>query len=131
VIGLHTNILVRYLAQDDVVQSPIATDLVENRLSEHEPGFVSTVALAETIWVLERAYRLNAAQIAGALTRLLQVGTLVVESEEEVFKATVAVQEKRGRFADVLIGALAAKSGCIYTVTFDKEALRLAGFRSP
>jgi predicted nucleic-acid-binding protein len=70
-IGLDTNILVRYLTQDHAIQSPIATDLIENRLSEHELGFVTTVALAETIWVLERAYRLNAVQIAGALTRLL------------------------------------------------------------
>jgi predicted nucleic-acid-binding protein len=130
-IGLDTNILVRYLTQDHAIQSPIATDLIENRLSEHELGFVTTVALAETIWVLERAYELNAAQIAGALTRLLQVGTLMVESEAEVFQAMVAVQEGQGRFADVLIGALAAKSGCLYTVTFDKKALRLAGFRSP
>jgi predicted nucleic-acid-binding protein len=55
----------------------------------------------------------------------------MVESEAEVFQAMVAVQEGQGRFADVLIGALAAKSGCLYTVTFDKKALRLAGFRSP
>ena len=54
-IGLGTNILVRYLAQDDPVQSPKATELIEERLTEENPGFVSVVAMVETAWVLDRA----------------------------------------------------------------------------
>ena len=58
-IGLDTNLLVRYFTQDDPVQSPIATDVMERRLTQDEPGFVSVVVIAETVWVLDRAYRLG------------------------------------------------------------------------
>jgi predicted nucleic-acid-binding protein len=127
-IGLDTNVLVRYLAQDDPVQSPKATELIERRLSEDEPGFVSLVAMAEVAWVLERAYRLNSQEIAAAIEGVLQSDVLAVESEQEVFTAMSALKEGRGSFADALIGALGAKAGCSRTVTFDRRARRLEGF---
>lgn len=127
-IGLDTNILVRYLAQDDPLQSPKATELVERRLTEQDPGFISVVAMAETVWVLERAYGLADEAIAAAIERTLQADVLVVESEQEVFTAMIALKEGRGSFADALIGALGDKAGCSRTLTFDRRVLRLAGF---
>jgi predicted nucleic-acid-binding protein len=56
VIGLDTNFVVRYLAQDDPVQSAKATQVFECRLTEEEPGFVSLVTIVETVWVLDKAY---------------------------------------------------------------------------
>jgi hypothetical protein len=58
VIGLDTNILVRYLAQDDPMQSRKATQIFEHRLTEANPGFLSLVTMVEAAWVLERAYSL-------------------------------------------------------------------------
>jgi len=127
-IGLDTNVLVRYLAQDDPVQSAKATALIERRLTEQDPGFISVMAMAETVWVLERAYGLADADIAAAIERTLQVDALVVESEQEVFTAMVALKEGRGSFADALIGALGASAGCSHSLTFDRKALRLPGF---
>jgi predicted nucleic-acid-binding protein len=127
-IGLDTNVLVRYLAQDDPVQSAKATALIERRLTEQDPGFISVVAMAATVWVLERAYGLADADIAAAIERTLQVDALVVESEQEVFTAMVALKEGRGSFADALIGALGASAGCSHSLTFDRKALRLPGF---
>ena len=127
-IGLDTNVLVRYLTQDDPVQSARATELIERRLSEHEPGFISVVAMAETVWVLERAYGIADADIAAAIERTLQADTLVVEHEPEVFTAMIALKEGQGSFADALIGALGAKAGCSRTLTFDQKAARLASF---
>lgn len=127
-IGLDTNILVRYLTQDDPLQSGKATDLIERRLTEEAPGFVSVVAMAEIAWVLERAYHLADGDIAEAIERILQADALVVESEQEVFIAMTALQEGRGTFADALIGALADKADCSQTLTFDRKALRLPGF---
>jgi predicted nucleic-acid-binding protein len=127
-IGLDTNVLVRYLAQDDPVQSPKAIALIEQGLTEQEPGFISVVAMAETVWVLERAYGIADADIATAIERTLQVESLVVESEQEVFTAMVALKEGHGSFADALIGALGARAGCSRTLTFDQKALRLPGF---
>jgi predicted nucleic-acid-binding protein len=127
-IGLDTNILVRYLTQDDPLQSHKAMELIERRLTEADPGFVSVVAMVEIAWVLERAYRLADADIAEAIERILQADALVVESEREVFIAMTALQEGRGTFAGALIGTLAASADCSGTLTFDRKALRLPGF---
>ena len=127
-IGLDANILVRHLAQDDPIQSKKATQLIEERLTEAIPGFVSVVAMAETVWVLERAYGVADHDIAAAIERVLQADLLVVESEQEVFTAMIALKEGRGSFVDALIGALGAKAGCSRTLTFDRKALRLADF---
>jgi predicted nucleic-acid-binding protein len=127
-IGLDTNVLVRYIVQDDPVQSRRATEILERRLSDDNPGFVSIVAMAETVWVLERAYRLAAEDVVAAVERMLQTDVLVVESEQEVFAAMTALEEGLGSFADALIGALGAKAGCSATLTFDRRALRLPDF---
>ncbi len=130
-IGLDTNILVRYLAQDDPIQSPIASNLIERCLTEENPGFISVVAMAETVWVLERAYGLADGDIAKAIERTLQTDVLVVESEQEVFTAMIALKDGLGSFADALIGALGTKAGCSRTLTFDRNALRLPDFELP
>jgi predicted nucleic-acid-binding protein len=129
VIGLDTNVLVRYLAQDDPVQSPKATELIERRLSEENPGFVSVVAMVETAWVLDRAYGLADREIAAAIERTLQADVLVVEDEQEVFAAMIALKEGHGSFADALIGGLGGRAGCTHTLTFDQKASRLPGFK--
>ncbi|HEY6968244.1 MAG TPA: type II toxin-antitoxin system VapC family toxin [Candidatus Angelobacter sp.] len=129
-IGLDTNILVRYITQDDPVQSAKATDIIEHRLSTASPGFVSVVTMAELVWVLDRAYGLTRPQIASAVERMLQVDVLVVENEQEIFLAMVALKQGRGEFADGLIGELGARAGCTHTLTFDRKALRLPNFKS-
>jgi predicted nucleic-acid-binding protein len=130
-IGLDTNILVRFLTQDDPIQSPRATEIIERRLTEENPGFVSIVAMVETVWVLDRAYRLAANEIAAAVERMLQTDVLVVENEQEVFSAMIALKEGRGSFADAVIAALGTRAGCSRTLTFDQKALRLSGFEFP
>jgi predicted nucleic-acid-binding protein len=130
-IGLDTNILVRYFAQDDLVQSAAATDVIERRLTQQEPGFVSIVAMAETVWVLDRAYRLGREGIVAAIERMLGADTLVVENEPEVFTAMTAFREGSGEFGDALMGALSAKAGCSRILTLDRRALRLSGFEPP
>ena len=130
-IGLDTNILVRYITQDDAVQSRKATEIIESRLSEVNPGFVSVVAMAETVWVLDRAYGFASLQIAVAVERMLQIEVLVIENEQQVFAAMVALKHGRGSFADALITELGARVGCIHTLTFDNKALRLPGFKLP
>jgi predicted nucleic-acid-binding protein len=130
-IGLDTNILVRYLTQDDPAQSRKATEILERRLTEDNPGFVSIVAMVETVWVLDSAYGFSKARIAAAVERMLQADVLVVESEFEVFTAMIAVKEGRGSFADAIIARLDAKANCSCTLTFDEKALRLPGLELP
>ena len=130
-IGLDTNILVRYLTQDDPHQSPQATEIIERRLSEETPGFVSIVAMVETVWVLERAYKLPARKIAAVVEGMLQTDVLVIENEQEVFTAMIALKEGHGSFADSLIAGLGTRAGCSCTLTFDRQAARLSGFEIP
>lgn len=127
-IGLDTNILVRYLAQDDPKQTAKAAAIMEGRLSADEPGFVSLVTMAETIWVLERAYRVARPRLAEIIEALLQTEVLHFQSEQAVFAAMTVVKAGTGSFADALIAALGAEAGCTCTVTFDHDAARLKGF---
>jgi len=127
-IGLDTNILIRYLTQDDPAQSAKATEILERRLTPKNPGFVSVVAMVETVWVLDRAYGLAAHEVATAIERLLQVEVLEVENEQEIFTAMIALKQGRGSFADALIAELGLRVGCTRTLTFDQKAVRLPAF---
>ena len=128
-IGIDTNVLVRYLAQDDPDQSARVTKLIEGRLTIENPGFICIVTIVETVWVLARSYRLVDREIAAAIECILQADVLVVDSEQAVFAAMIALREGRGSFADALIGELGAAAGCAYTLTFDRKALQLPGFK--
>jgi len=130
-IGLDTNILIRYLTQDDPIQSRRATEIIERRLTEENPGFVSIGTMVETVWVLDRAYRLTTNEIAAAVERMLQIDVLVLENEQEVFNAMIAVKGGQDSFADATIAALGTRAGCSCTLTFDQKALRLPGFELP
>jgi predicted nucleic-acid-binding protein len=130
-IGVDTNILVRFVTQDDPAQSAIANEVFARRLTAREPGFVNLVVLVETAWVLERRYRFTGAELAATIERMLQIETLLVEAEQEVFAAMVALRNGEGSFADALIAAVNARAGCRSTLSFDKRALRLAGFEHP
>lgn len=127
-IGLDTNVLIRYLTQDDPLQSAKAAEILERRLTPKNPGFVSIVAMVETVWVLDRAYGLTDLEIATAVERLLQVEVLRIEDEQQVFTAMVALKQGRGSFADALIAELGTREGCTKTLTFDQKATRLPAF---
>jgi len=127
-IGLDTNVLIRYLTQDDPVQSAKATEIFERRLTPKNPGFVSLVAMVETVWVLDRAYGLTTQELVAAVERLLQVAVLAIENEQEVFTAMIALKQGRGSFADALIAELGVRAGCTRTLTFDQRAVRYPGF---
>ncbi|HEY3989533.1 MAG TPA: type II toxin-antitoxin system VapC family toxin [Acidobacteriaceae bacterium] len=128
-IGLDTNVLVRYIVQDDAVQAAAATRIIEGRLAEEDPGYISLVTIAETVWVLDRSYGLPAAEIATAIERILQTDVFCVQNEQEVFTAMVALKMGVGSFSDALIGALGTRAGCAATLTFDKKAARLKDFQ--
>jgi predicted nucleic-acid-binding protein len=126
--GLDTNVLIRYLTQDDPVQSPRATETIDKRFTQESPGFISLVTMAETVWVLDSVYGLPDGEIADTVERILQADTLAVQNEQQVFTAMVALRRGWGGFSDALIAALGAWAGCDGTLTFDKKALRLPGF---
>jgi predicted nucleic-acid-binding protein len=127
-IGLDTNVLVRYFTQDDPIQAKKATEIIEHRLTKDAPGFVSLVTMVETVWVLSRVYDLPNHEIAAAIEGMLQSNTLKIQNEQEVFTAMIALKSGRGSFADSLVVALGIWAGCRTTLTFDSKAGRLSGF---
>lgn len=128
-VGLDTNALVRYLTQDDFVQSWQAAQLIERQLTEEQPGFISLVTMVETVWVLDRVYGLSNEEVAGAIEGILQADTFHVQNEQEVFTAMIALKSGEGSFPDALIGALGEWAGCTATLTFDRKAKRLKQFK--
>ena len=127
-IGIDTNVLVRYLAQDDLRQSAIATRFVESTLSADNPGFVSTVTLCEVNWVLAESYGADRKRIREIVEGLLATKQLVIERAELVWKALRAWEGVSADFSDALIGQIAIAHGGEKTVTFDRTAARLPGF---
>jgi predicted nucleic-acid-binding protein len=126
VIGLDTNVLVRYIMRDDARQAAAATRLIES-LSIESPGFVPLVSVVELTWVLGAAYELDRGQLVQALEGLLRAKEIVVERAEIVWKALRVLQGANADFADCLIERSAAAAGCVKTVTFDRGAAKDCG----
>jgi predicted nucleic-acid-binding protein len=125
-IGLDTNVLVRYIMQDDAEQSLLSTRLVES-LSVDSPGFVSLVSVVELGWVLSSAYGLDRSQLVEGFEGLLRTKEVVVERAETVWKALRIFQRTNADFADCLIERSAAAAGCGTTMTFDRGAVKDCG----
>ncbi len=125
-LALDTNVLVRYLAQDDAEQAAIATKLIEKRLGVGQRGYISLVALLETVWVMESRYAADAALVCDILTDLLQAPTLEVQDAPAV-RAALALYRRGGvDLHDCLIVALAAQRQA-RVVTFDAKAAKKLG----
>ena len=124
--ALDTSILIRYLVQDDPVQSPRANKIVE-KLTEQSPGFVTVVVIAEMAWVLRSRYKATPSEIADAVERILSIASLKVQNEQQVYEAVVATRSGHGTLADALICSLGKSAGCTSTLTFDNRS-RLADF---
>lgn len=124
--GLDTNVLVRYVMQDDPRQTARATKLIEAFTAE-EPGFVPVVTVVELVWVLSGSYGLSRTQVAAALEALLRSKELVVDRADLVTRALGRCSKDGADFADALIQHIAAAAGCETTMTFDAGAAKAAG----
>jgi predicted nucleic-acid-binding protein len=128
-IGLDTNVLVRYLAQDDRIQSPIATRFLEGSLTMDEPGFVATVVLAELVWVFESNYQLGREQVANLLDGLLRANQLKFQDPDSAIQALRDFRTSKADYVDCLIQRLGSVAGCSQTMTFDRAASRINGMQ--
>ena len=127
-IGLDTNVLVRYVAQDDPKQSAEANRVI-GALSPDDPGFVSVVSLVELVWVMQSCYSASKAEVVDVLTMLLRTRELVIENAETAIQAVHHYAGSTADFADCLIARSAHKAGCDHTVTFDRKAAETASMR--
>lgn len=125
-IGLDTNVLVRYIMQDDPKQSPKATTLVES-LDDVGSGYVTLVSIVELVWVLGASFELTRAQVAQALDGIIRTKQFKIENADQVIRALRVFKGGMSDFADCLIERSANSAGCEKTLTFDVKASKHAG----
>lgn len=123
-INLDTNLLVRYITQDDPDAAARAGDVIENRLTDRTPGFLTLIGLVELCWVLRRLYRADEAQVRSTVAALLETSFLVVERSELVAEA---LRLPQAELADALLHLVGRAHGANKTVTFDHRFAHLHG----
>ena len=126
--ALDTNVLVRYLVQDEAKQAAIATRYIERNCTEDSPCFIGQITLCELVWVLESNYDQNRVSIANVIEQLLQVGQLEVMEPSVVWKALNDYKSSNADFPDHLMARVNESAGCDSTVTFDKKASKQPAF---
>ena len=119
--GIDTNILVRYLVEDDRRQANRVERFLAASRTAGESVYVSCIVLCETAWVLRRLFSQSKADIADHFERILDTDVFQVEEEDAVRKALRLTRKGKGDFADYLIGQLNLERGCRWTVTFDRS----------
>ncbi len=124
-IGLDTNVLVRYLVRDDKRQAEKASAYIREAISKGDCFYINRLVLCELVWVLEASYGFNKKEIAGVLEKILVTKQFEFEQKEIVRQAVNGYAQGKGDLADHLIGLINHESGCVRTVTFDR-ALRNA-----
>ena len=127
-IGLDTNILVRFITADDPELATAATRLIQGRCTAESPGYVGVPVLIELVWVLRRGYRYDKAAVIQVIRKLLGTAELIVESTEVVQLALRDYESGTADFADYLIGRANRARGCARTYTFDRRAARSSLF---
>lgn len=128
-IGLDTNVLVRYIVRDDPAQTALADRCIEHRCSRERPGYVSHLVLAELVWVLGRGYGYPRQMLADVLGTLLSSEEIRIQDAPLVRAALGEFSAGAADFADCLIGILHQRAECETTITFDKKAARLSTHR--
>jgi len=126
--GIDTNVLVRYLVQDDVKQSRAATRFIEKGCSRESPGYIGLITLCELAWVLESNYKVGKADILDIIERLLRIDQFIVDQPPVVWRAVSDARTSNADFPDHLVARVAEAAGCDSTVTFDKKASNCHGF---
>lgn len=125
-IGLDTNVIIRYLTQDNAKQAALANDIIDKQLTEQTPGFITLLSLVEITWILESNYKQSRMDINIVLDKLLSIKQLVVEHNADAQLALKRIQSNPScDFSDALIAVLSEKSGCTKVYTFDKKAVKI------
>jgi predicted nucleic-acid-binding protein len=129
VIGLDTNVLLRYLLQDDELQGARAARAISQAAVRNEPLLVSAIVLCEALWVLERSYGYDRPALGRVVDALLDTRGFELEHRAQVREALDDFRMSRADFSDCLIGRIHDTLGCRQTLTFDRALRSVGGFR--
>jgi predicted nucleic-acid-binding protein len=128
-IGLDTNVLVRYLMQDDAAQARLASAAIESAAGRGQRLRLTAITLCELVRVLESAYHRPRADVALALEQIVRTADFDLEHADHVRKAIDRYRSTPADFADALIGLVNEAAGCEHTLTFDRSLKRIPQFK--
>ncbi len=128
-IAIDTNILARYVRNDDPVQSAAARRLTDEDTGADDPLFVSNEVLVELYWLLSKRQGLSRASITDLYWALLDNAHLTFADRVTLSSAIDAYGQGPAGFVDYLIAAVAASQGAAFTYTFDRDAARHPTFK--
>ena len=126
--GLDTNVIVRFLVQDDPEQSASAGRLFDT-FTVDAPGFVSAIAIVELVWVLQSCYQAGREDVQSAIEGLLRSRELIVERAEVIWQSLRLFIKGSADFADCVIERCGQAAGCDHTMTFDQKAAKATGMK--
>lgn len=127
--GLDTNVLVRYIVQDDAEQSLAATALIEGGEQTGETFFINQIVLCEVVWVVKRCYSAGRDEIGRLVEQILRTASFRVQRSAEAWSALNLYRKTPADFADCLIACTNRAADCTETATFDRQAAQTDGFR--
>ncbi len=127
--GLDTNILIRFLVNDDKRQGEIVRSLFLKAEKRSETFFVSSTVLLEVIYVLDSVYGFSRTDILGALDSLLAMPILVFDQPDVAHKLILEGGTEKAELEDMLIALQAKEAGASSTLTFDRKAAKYGGFK--
>lgn len=128
--ALDTNVLVRYIVQDDKAQAKKAAQIIE-ALQPETPAFISCIVICELNWVLQSAYKISKEERIAALQGIMATSVFAIERMEACLKALRLYEKGSGDYSDYLIQQIARQEGYPTVLTFDKNAQKSDGFQSP
>ena len=123
-IAVDSNILLRYLVEDEPDQASLAIDLIENTLTAAEPAFVGLTVIVEVALVLKRRYRMSAREIGEIVKRLISAPQFVVEQAALIERV---ISYGHADIADAIVHEAGKVAGCARTLTFDRAFARIEG----
>ena len=129
-VGLDTNVLIRYLTQDDEHQAAKATAFIEGTLTQQNLGYINVIVLVETLWVLESCYTVNKTGLINVLKKLVTTKQFLIQNIEVVIQAILTYETHLIDYADALLGHINNFAQCSSTYTFDQKAAKLGLFTS-
>lgn len=127
-LGVDTNVLIRFFVNDDAKQSALAKRLIQKAKDEKKQIVVNLVVLCELVWVLESGYEFSRQEIAALLQRVLSTKQFEIQDKSVVWRALDDYRGAAVDFADCIIGRTNLKLGTKSTFTFDRALKRLDYF---
>ena len=128
-IGVDTNILVRYFTQDNLEQAQIVEQIIDTHATTPNSLFVNNIVMCELIWVLERGYKYSKEEISKVIKQMLSTEEFTFEKQELLWLALNQYNQNKLDFSDALIGELNKEYGCSETLTFDQATIKDNNFK--